>query len=65
MGAGTPPSYTKTIVQVPQEGICSYFSSILPKKDALFQCSATTGTNTYNYSINYRSTDFTFNGNLN
>jgi hypothetical protein len=64
IGAGTVPSYTKTIEQVPQEGICSHFSSTLPKKDVLFQCSATPGTNAYNYSINYRSTDFTFSGNL-
>ncbi|MCX6775072.1 MAG: hypothetical protein NTY99_03215 [DPANN group archaeon] len=64
IGIGTPPSYTKTLAQVPQEGICSYYSSTLPKKDVLFQCSATPGTNTYNYSINYRSTDFTFSGNL-
>jgi len=58
----TPVS--KTVVQVPQEGVCNHFSSTLPKKDVLFQCSATPGTNTYNYSINYRSTDFTFSGNL-
>jgi hypothetical protein len=65
IGIGTPPSYTKIIEQVPQEGICSHYSSIMPKKDVLFQCSAIPGTNNYNYTIDYTSPDFSFSGNLN
>lgn len=61
---GNTTSFTKSVVQVPPEGICSHFNTTLPRKNILLQCNATTNTNTYNYSINYSSTDFEFSGSL-
>ena len=64
IGSGNTPTYTKTVQQMPQEGVCSHLSNILAKKSVLLQCSASAGTNTYNYSINYTSPDFVFSGTL-
>jgi len=58
----TPAS--KTIAQVPQEGICSHFAQILPKKNIAFTCSAAEVGDAYNYSISFRSPDFTYYGSI-
>jgi len=64
ISSGNTPTYTKTVQQVPQEGICSYYNNILPKRGVSFGCIGTAGINTYNYSVNFTSTDFTFSGTL-
>jgi hypothetical protein len=61
---GSITNYDESMEQVPPEGICNQFSNLLPKKNIAFSCSATASTNTYNYSVSFRATDFAYNGSI-
>jgi hypothetical protein len=56
-------SYSEDLQKVPQN-VCAYFSQILPKKNIAFNCSATASNNFYNYSIDFKTTEFTYSGSL-
>lgn len=57
-------SPSEYLAEAPAEGICSHFSKLLPKKNIAFSCTAVNNTNTYNYSVSFTATDFTYNGSI-
>lgn len=61
---GNEISPSEYLAGLPTEGICSHFSNLLPKKNIAFTCTAVNNTNTYNYSVSFRSTDFEYSGTL-
>lgn len=60
---GTEISPAKYIMALPSD-VCSHFAQILPKKNIALACSAAALSNTYNYSISFRATDFVYSGYL-
>ena len=61
---GTAPTFTATVEREPVESICSHISNILAKKNIDLSCSGAEKENAFNYTVNFTSTDFNFDGTL-
>jgi|GEM_PF-3814548 len=63
--AGLTPTFFATTELAPSEGLCSHMSGALAKVNIdLSSCSGTGRENSFNYTVNFTTTDFNFDGAL-